>query len=278
MYTIRVPGFSMWNTYRSCQSLRMRQYMILDDVSYLVIHRDMACQVRQRGDRIIMTGSEEDFYDVWFRYFDMSRDYQQLDREAASVPGYVGSLAKERSGVRMLDLDPMEALLTQLVWFRCDSETARARLSNVCQAVGCRRKKYFKGLGSVEWDEIPSPQEILDSQDSLKWFCDSRTEQKAVDLAVFLECHDELLEPEARGDLKYVMSLLMSSGLYNANQARRVLRDGYGAKHVDCMPRRFRSRCMRSSYADTWESYLEWELDCLGDAKSYPSLLVQTMV
>ena len=85
MYVIEILYLDLDQIYKSGQVFR---WIKLKDGKYIVINKDKTVKVEQKKTRFIFDCSEEDFYNVWWKYFDLQTDY--------SIPNYsIGSIGKE---------------------------------------------------------------------------------------------------------------------------------------------------------------------------------------
>lgn len=278
MFAITVPGFSLANTFDSRQSLMWRKVLTLDGECYIVVHRDMFCKVSQVKDRILVSGSEEDFYDVWFDYFDLSVDYTMLDMECKTMCYPVARASRQVDGVHMLNIDPIESMLTQLLWWKCDSIRARNRLRMICDLAGTHKKRSYPGVGQVEVALIPTLDELNGHQKLLEDILGPIATNRVISLFEFIECHQGLLDASERFDLFDVRDWLHESGLYTERQIARILRDSYGFREQLCAPKRMERDILRWSDEPTASEWSKSASLKLGLNVAYAGMLVQTAV
>ena len=82
MFVIEVPYFNLDHIYNSGQAPRWIQLGQSPEKSkYVIPHKGKALKIQQQRDkfdwtrhRLIMSCTEQDFYDIWFEYFDFKMD------------------------------------------------------------------------------------------------------------------------------------------------------------------------------------------------------------
>lgn len=263
MFVLQSQNFDLWQTYKSRQSLRWRVLNLGNELAYIISSGEhVTCVRQQRHGRVLFSGSEEDFYNVWFPYFCLDIDYREVNAVASQSIPPVTTVAKQNQGVHILRLDPWEAVLSAALWSHCSYTTAKDRMANVCEAIGSEHRKSFKGIGTIMWHEVPSPDEVIDGQETLEWFCDALTMDICSSIAVWFKCH--ILPLATSGEpLKYgrLMHLCKQSGLLSKPQAERIARNGFGIMKSACIPLSWRNK------VDTWQ--LEWEIDTVGYPMGY---------
>ena len=75
MFYMQIPFFSLDKTFESGQNLLWKK---ICDGKYIVTHRNKIVQVEQNRDRFMFSCSQDDFYNIWFEYFDLGTDYMDL--------------------------------------------------------------------------------------------------------------------------------------------------------------------------------------------------------
>lgn len=278
MVTITVPGFSLDYTFNAKQSLMWQKVFSFDGHCYIVVNGQSACRISQVKDRILISGSEEDFFDIWFKYFDLDVDYTALDRACRSL-GYVMSRASRLAyGVHMLNIDPVESMLTQLLWWKCDSCRARNELRLLCSVAGTRKSCYFNGIGTVDIALMPTLDQLNANKELLSKVLTSSVASKVMALVKLIESRQGLLDASQRFDLLDVVDWLEESKLFRPRQIARVLRDAYGFRERLCAVRRIESKVLQSSVCDTEEEWSWLASEKLGTNVAYAGLLAQSAI
>ena len=278
MVAIIVPGFNLDDTFNAKQSLMWQKVFTFNSHCYIVVHKQSTCKISQVKDRILVSGSEEDFFDIWFKYFDLDVDYIALDRACKSL-GYIVSRASRLAyGVHMLNVDPIESMLTQLLWWKCDFYRARDKLRLLCSIAGTRKAHHYDGIGMVDVAFIPTLDQLNASEGLLRNVFASSELSKIVSLIKLVESHPGLLDASQRFDLFDVANWLKESKLFRPRQITRILRDAYGFRERLCATRRIESRILRSSICDTEEEWSWLASEKLGANVAYAGLLAQSAI
>lgn len=278
MVAITVPGFSLDYTFNAKQSFMWRKVFSFDGHCYIVVNGQSTCKISQVKDRILISGSEEDFFDIWFKYFDLDVDYTALDRACRSL-GYVISRASRLAyGVHMLNVDPVESMLTQLLWWKCDFYRARNKLRLICSIAGTRKSYHYDGIGMVDIAFIPTLDQLNASEKLLYKVLTRSTANKVIALVKFIESYPGLLDASQRFDLFDVVDWLRESKLFHPRQIARVLRDAYGFRERLCAAKRIESKVLQSSVCDTEEEWSWLASEKLGTNVAYAGLLAQSAI
>lgn len=86
-----------------------------EDDSYTTIAYGRVVNVEKVGEDIIFSGTNlEDFYNIWYNYFDLDRDYGEIKEELSKDP-----ILKEAisfgNGIRVLNQDPFEMIISFII-------------------------------------------------------------------------------------------------------------------------------------------------------------------
>lgn len=278
MVAITVPGFSLDGTFNTKQSLMWQKVPTFNGHCYIVVHKQSTCKISQVKDRILISGSEEDFFDIWFKYFDLGVDYTALDRACKSL-GYVISRASRLAyGVHMLNVDPVESMLTQLLWWKCDFYRASNKLRLLCSIAGTRKARHYDGIGTIDVAFIPTLDQLNASEGLLRNVFTSSELSKIVSLIKLIESHPGLLDASQRFDLFDIVDWLKESKLFHPRQIARILRDAYGFRERLCAAKRIESKVLQSSICDTEEEWSWLASEKLGTNVAYAGLLAQSVI
>lgn len=278
MVAITVPGFNLDYTFNAKQSLMWRKVFSFDGHYYIVVNGCNTCRISQVKDRILISGSEEDFFDIWFKYFDLDVDYVMMDRACRSL-GYVISRASRLAyGVHMLNIDPVESMLTQLLWWKCDSYRARNKLRLLCNVAGIHKCYHYNGIGTVDIAFMPTLDRLNANRELLRKVLTSSATSKVMALVKLIESRPGLLDASQRFDLLDVVNWLKESKLFHPRQIARILRDAYGFRERLCAAKRIEDKVLRSSICDTEEEWSWLASEKLGTNVAYAGLLAQSAI
>lgn len=166
MFVIEVPYINLDQIYNSGQAPR---WIKLKEGKYVVPYKDKALKVEQQRDkfdfnkyRLIMNCTEEDFYNIWFDYFDLKTDYFKLNIKTKKLGKKFRVIANRGSGIHILNQDPFEAYifcrLATFVGFNKASEL----MNHIAQIYGVEHKQSMREAGRITWYEWPTPEMMLE--------------------------------------------------------------------------------------------------------------------
>lgn len=165
MFVIEVPFFNLDQIYNSGQVFR---WIKLREQKYVIPYKNQALKIEQVKERLIMSCSEEQFFETWFNYFDMANDYAEINYKSRSVSAHLKACAVRGSGVRILHQDLFEMIITFALATATSIPRIRSMVKSLCEVCGCKHEQSMREAGRVTWYEFPTPQDILDNAGSLE--------------------------------------------------------------------------------------------------------------
>lgn len=160
MYVIEVPFLDLNQIYESAQPLR---WIKLRDSKYVIQDGHSALKVEQQKGRLIMSCTEEEFYDRWYHYFDMETDYGKAYFDLCRQGDFLKVCAVRNGGVRVIHQDLFECIITHIIYSKCDSGIAEFVLNNFVKACGIEHVQGMREAGRITWYEFPTPEAILEN-------------------------------------------------------------------------------------------------------------------
>lgn len=109
---------------------------------YRGVAHGIAAKVWSEGGSVFISGSMEQFQNVWYDYFDMDRDYAKA-REALSVDEYTRAAAEYGAGIRILRQDKWEALCSFIISQCNNIPRIKKIVETLCQYFG--KELEFEG-------------------------------------------------------------------------------------------------------------------------------------
>ena len=164
MYVIEVPFLDLDQIYESAQPLR---WIKLRDSKYVIQDGHSALKVEQQKGRLIMSCTEEEFYDRWYRYFDLETDYGKAYFGLCRQGDFVKVCAVRNGGVRVIHQDLFECIITHIIYSNCDHYVAKFMLDNFVRVCGAEHVQGMREAGRITWYEFPTPEAILEKIDML---------------------------------------------------------------------------------------------------------------
>jgi N-glycosylase/DNA lyase len=107
------------------------------DGSWTGVAKGIAASVRSEGGSVFISGSEDDFRNVWYGYFDLGRDYSEL-RARVSTDPYTSEAAEFGKGIRILAQDRWEALCSFIISQCNNIPRIKKIVESLCRLCGDR--------------------------------------------------------------------------------------------------------------------------------------------
>lgn len=86
-----------------------------EDGSYTTIAYGKVINVKREDRDIILTNTDmKDFKDIWYNYFDLGRDYQEIKRELSKDP-ILKEAIQYGEGIRILNQEPFETTISFII-------------------------------------------------------------------------------------------------------------------------------------------------------------------
>ena len=259
MFVLTIPNLDLEQIYQSAQDYTIRRVFGFERSGFLFTCRSCCTKVEQvSGNRFLFSCTDEDFYNIWFDYFDLSTDYSVLSGLACSATSsnVVRHAARKATGIHVLRQDPFEVILRELLFQGRTIREARDSINAVKDALSDEKGKAFKGYGYTRYKLMPSPERFEHSLDVLQWHVDDETLSRCAVLMEWLETHGKLIDPMVSHGSDEVRRELKKLGL-SPHKISRVMAYGYGFHDVPCV-------------SPKMESILEWETGCeVGDLIDY---------
>lgn len=172
MFVIEVPYFNLDHIYNSGQVPR---WIKLKESKYVVFHKNHSLKIEQQRDkydltryRLVMSCSEEDFYNIWFDYFDLKTDYQKENIDIKMLGGKFKVPANRGHGIHIIKQDDFEAYVYANIVTKVGYKKAYAAMNHIANVCGIKHVQSMREAGKVTWYEWPSPEMILNKFDKLK--------------------------------------------------------------------------------------------------------------
>lgn len=150
MLTIEMDHFDLKQICGSGQCFRMEE---IEDGRYRVIAGDKYLELTQDKGIVNFFCKEEDFLFFWIRYFDLDCNYQEYIEKINSRDKYLTEAAKAGDGIRILQQDLWEMLITFLISQQNNITRIRRCIDNICREFG-EKKVSSNGVG---YDAFPTP-------------------------------------------------------------------------------------------------------------------------
>lgn len=228
-----VKNFDIKQTFECGQCFRWQKQ---DDKRYVGIAFGKVLDVEQQDDDIILHNTcENDFNEIWRKYFDLDRDYTQIKKEL-SQDATLRKSVEYGYGIRVLNQEPFEMVMSYIISARNSIPVITRTINNISEkwgkAIEYNGKTYYT-FPSVEVLSRVSEQELRDVGGSFRSPYIVDTSNKIYDAILIkqgkLETEDKI-EFLSKYDLESIMAL-------DDNTCHIALQNynGVGAKVADCI-------------------------------------------
>jgi N-glycosylase/DNA lyase len=107
-----IEDFNLKETFECGQCFRWNEE---EDGSYTGVAYDRVINVKLEEDMLIIDNTDlNDFYDIWFDYFDLGRDYKQIKENLSRDP-ILKEAIQYGQGIRILRQDTWETLVSFII-------------------------------------------------------------------------------------------------------------------------------------------------------------------
>lgn len=167
MYVIEIPGLNLNSLFGSLQGI---EWIKIKDYDYLVIDGSNSTRVRQTKQRFLFNCTEEEFYHIWFPYFDISTDYSLYILTTLECDKPLSTLCRRAKGFRVLNNDLYYMMFKILVTSNIrDNYKGRYLIKKIAKTLGDKTIYKVKGSGSgIPYHILPTPKQIVENQYRMK--------------------------------------------------------------------------------------------------------------
>ena len=164
MFIIDVPYLDLNQIYMLNQSFSWKK---ISDNKFKIILKDKAIIAEQNHEHLVLTCTEEEFYNYWFKYFDLQKDYLASHSKIRAIDPYLKFCCDRAEGVRVLHQDLFEVIVTSVLFSELNPMRTKECVDFVRETCGIKHKSAIGGLGQHTWYEFPTPSEIIQFQNEL---------------------------------------------------------------------------------------------------------------
>lgn len=106
---VEITGITDFDLVRIFECGQCFRWNANQDGSYTGVAMGKAARLRREGDSVYISGTLDDFENIWRGYFDLDRDYESI-RCALCIDAYMTEAAAYGTGIRILKQDKWEAI------------------------------------------------------------------------------------------------------------------------------------------------------------------------
>lgn len=165
MFVIEVPYFNLSQIYDSRQCPRWKK---INNNKFVIVNDKKAVKVDQIKDKLIFNCSQEEFYEQWYNYLDLGRDYDKLNYSIKSRNGKFSFLADKGYGIHILNQNKFESFVYAGIVNMYGFKKAKKAIHHIVKYCGVYHESSMGNAGPAVWYEFPTPKMILDNFQSLK--------------------------------------------------------------------------------------------------------------
>lgn len=211
-----LENFSIAQICESGQCFRMEE---IQDGRYQVIAGDRYLELEQQENRVRFDCTEVEYRDFWRHYFDIETDYGALMSQINPNDTYLTAAAQLAWGVRILNQDLWEMIVTFLISQQNNIVRIRRCIKNICETYGTAKA----ASNGVCYYAFPTAQALAGLEEDALMACNLGYRSKYVVRAAKAVSSGEV-------DLAWISSLN-----YQKARAELLKLFGVGEKVADCI-------------------------------------------
>jgi N-glycosylase/DNA lyase len=112
------------------------RYKHIENNIYDIIAFEKRIRINQVGKHVYMDCSNEEYNRLWVRYFDMDRDYEQIQSVLVKIDPVLKKAITEKKGLRILRQAPFEMLLTFILSQNKAIPQIKVLVERLCETYG----------------------------------------------------------------------------------------------------------------------------------------------
>ena len=226
-----VKNFSLKQTFECGQCFRFYK---INDNNYIIVAFEKVIELKQDGNNIfIYNSSEDDVKNIWIKYFDLDRDYSEIQKEL-SKDELLRKSVEFGPGIRILNQDPFEILISFIISARNSIPSIMKTINKISLKFG--REIEYKGtlyyaFPTIDQIKDATLEDIQETGASFrsKYIIDTISNVYKSKEAI-KSGNKELIDELKKYDLDYIKNL-------DDDECHKALQEfkGVGAKVADCI-------------------------------------------
>lgn len=226
MFAIEVDYIDLDKMYKTLQGIRWKK---VKSKKYIITNGDKIVLVEQSRNWLKLTCSEDEFWDVWYYYFDLGYDYAESSFKMRNCSKMLKKSQIVSKGLRVANMDPFEALVTNILLEHYPRKEVKLLLNNICATCSSKRKNRLDGI-EVIWYEFPSYKMILDNAKALLLYKIYDGWEEIMSLCMFIE--NGTFNPYAYKEYRQRMQEFKELGIMSPKTANMICLYGYNMKEA----------------------------------------------
>lgn len=205
------------NCYQSTR--KAESYQTTTGDRYRVIAGNCYLELEQQGKLVRFDCSEEEYQNFWRHYFDIETDYGAFIAQINPNDQYLTAAAGTADGVRILNQDLWEMIVTFLISQQNNIVRIRRCIKNICEAYG----ELCVSAGGVKYYAFPTAQALAGLEENALMACNLGYRSKYVVRTAKVVASGEV-------DLEWIAGLD-----YKKARTELLKLFGVGEKVADCI-------------------------------------------
>ena len=160
---MEIPYMDLDNIYMSRQTFCWFQIQL---GTYLIVHKDKAVKVTQKKNMFHFSCSEEEFYSIWYKYFDLDTSYDNVHFLYKLINSNFSKVCTRCSGMHILNQDLFQVLVETVITENVGVRAASEMVYKLCKLCGTKHKQSIGG--SVIWYEFPNANQIMKNPSAIE--------------------------------------------------------------------------------------------------------------
>ena len=123
---------------------------------YIGVIYDRVMKIRQNGNKLyIKSDKRENLKEVVYRYFDLYKDYNEIEKKISSIDDNVKNAVNNTSGIRILNQDFFETLMSYII-------SANNNIPRISRSINDISRRYGKKVvfENEEYYLFPTPLQL----------------------------------------------------------------------------------------------------------------------
>lgn len=159
MVSVELEHFSIEQICESGQCFRMKK---LENGKTEVIAKGKYLLVYQDGNRVDFECSKDEYEGIWRQYFDIDSDtdYQSIIDSIDKKDLYLNNAAKYGDGIRILNQDLFEMIISFIISQRNNIKRIRNCISKLCEQYGEKRYYISEDGEEISYFDFPTAEAL----------------------------------------------------------------------------------------------------------------------
>ena len=226
MFAIEIGHIDLDKMYKTPQGIRWQK---IGKKKYAIPNGNKIVLVEQTKNWLKMTCNEEEFWNIWYYYFDMGYDYAEAAFKMRSNSKILKKAQIVSSGLRIANMDIFESLVVNILLEHYPRKEVKLLLNNICSVCSNKRKNRLNGI-EISWYEFPSFRMILDNAEALSLYKIYDGWEEIMFLCMFME--NGTFNPYGYKEYKQRMQEFKEFGIMSPKTANMICLYGYNMKEA----------------------------------------------